>query len=194
VIDFNNLTKQQQQYVALGGLVAAGVLYGVYMLGNMLVGADAASRIELEELTEKIERAESGLRGKSRVQQNTVAVKRDLDEMLEWMPEPGNEYIWATERVYSLIRGSGLNLRSVDNIARRGAGKGDVQIGDYAVRLSATGGYNEARQFLAKLEDAEPLVSVRNVEISESTMLALGHTLQMDLYWPVLIEGKGAEQ
>ena len=200
-MDLKNLTKQQQQYLVLGALAVAGVLYGLFMLIGTVVNVDKKSRAELLDLTEKIEKADVALRGEQALRKNIEAAGKDLDEMLRLMPEYGNEFIWATERVYELIRGSGIHLKSVDKLAVQApkavaaAPNAQPLIGAYAVRISATGGYNELRDFLAKAEDGNPLISVRAVEISGNTFSSTHeHKLRVDLYWPKLLEEEGASK
>ncbi|MFC1467382.1 GspMb/PilO family protein [Verrucomicrobiota bacterium] len=196
MIDFKNLTKEQQQYLVLGALVVAGVLYGLHMLVGVVVSIDKKSRSELVELTEKIENAELALRGESKLRADIAKAGEELDELLRLMPEYGNEFIWATERVYELIRGSNIHLKSVDKLvvppSRRAPGKSAV--GAYAVRISATGGYDQLCSFLTKVENDNPLVSVREVEISANRSSSVEeHALRVDLYWPKLIGEKGAK-
>lgn len=196
-MDFKNLTKSQQQYLALGAVAAAGLLYGLFVLIQTVVGIDQKSRAELQDLTEKIGTASQALHGEAALRQKIGGAGAELDEMFALMPEPGNEFIWATERVYELIRGSGLYLGAVDEVVvpspRGGASR--PMTGSYAVRISATGGYNELRDFLAKTEQGNPLVSVRNIEISgKGTASGQGHALRIELAWPVLLAEEGGRK
>lgn len=184
-MDLKNLSKQQQ-YLILGALGAAAVLYGLFLLVAGVVRADKASREELAELTRKIEQAETAMRTDSKLRSDIVSVGAALDEKLGLMPEYGNEYIWATERVYDLIRDTGVSLKSVDKLAAPPLkSKAEASLGFYGVRLSAVGSYNELRNFLAKIETENPLISVGTLEISATQTPTDGqHRLRIDLYWP----------
>lgn len=196
MIDIKNLSKEQQQYLVLGALVLVGLLFGVFVLMNRVVSVDRESRLELAELTEKIEKADRSLRGASVLRAQIAQSGEELGEMVALMPEYGSEFVWATEWVYALIQGSGIHLHSVDPMGSAPAkDKKPALIGEYAVRISGTGDYNQLRHFLTKVERDNPLVSVRSVSVSsQANSTESGHRLQIDLSWPKLVAAQGVVQ
>ena len=198
MIDLKNLTKEQKQYIGLGLIAVAAILYGVSLVVGKVVGADKTSKSELDELTQKIEQAESALNNEAKLYQDLEQAEKELDEFLRLMPEYGNEYIWATEQVYALINGSGINLKSVDKLAvaapKKKAGQkkngSDPSIGSYAVRLVATGGYTQLCQLLEKISQENPLMSVQQIDLSGNASSPERHNLKIDLSWPKLLESE----
>lgn len=202
MIDLKNLTKEQQQYIVLGLIAVAAIFYGASLVVGKVMGADKTSKSALDELTHKIERAQSMLSNEAKFHQDMEKMERELDGFLCLMPEYDNEYIWATEQVYALIRGSGINLKSVDKLVipapkkkRDGEKKSadEVLIGSYAVRIVATGGYTQLKQFLKKIGGENPLISIQQLEMSGSASSPGVHNLKIDLYWPKLIENEGVK-
>jgi hypothetical protein len=189
VIDFKNLTKQQQQYVALGLIVAAAVLYGVSLLVGSLLDADKKSRTELAELTMKIDRAEAAMHGGFDLQKKLESAELDLDKWLRLIPEYGDEYIWATERVNELIRGTGIQKKTVEVLpvaAPPASASNAPSLGSYAVRVVATGGYAQLCLFLDKVNRENPLITIQQLDISGGGASPEMHNLKIDLCWPEL--------
>lgn len=198
-MDFGTMSKRQQQYVVLGALGVVGLLYGLYLIIFGVMRLDKTSRTQLEDLTAKIEQAEQALHNESKLRESVANVGGRLDELLRLMPEYENEFIWATERVYEWMRETDIELSSVDPLpspALGAAGSGSKRwLGSYAVRISATGGYNQLRRFLKKVELGNPLVSVQRLEIGATRSASFGgHQLRVDLSWPKLLAEEGAQQ
>jgi hypothetical protein len=198
MIDFKNLTKQQQQYLVLGLIVVAAVLYGGSLLVGALLKADKKSRAELDELTVKIDRAEALLRGGLDLYKKLESAESDLDKWLRLVPEHGDEYIWATERVSELIRGTGIVKKSVEEISAAapavGVNGASPLLGSYAVRVVATGGYAQLCHFLDKVGRESSLATVQQLDISGGGSSPETHNLKIDLCWPKLPENGGVNK
>ena len=182
-----DLSKEQKQYLVIG-LLGIVIIGGVGFVGIRFSFASVATaRAELDELSEKIARADSILsKGVHTAEdfERTVAL---LKTQIENIPPDQNYYSWATEVIYSTARESGLEIGSIDEI-RQPVTKNDVvnsgiSFQSYSLRITAHGSYEDTKGFVRGIEKDHPLVRLSGMEISTGSNPD-AHEVQLFLQWP----------
>ena len=186
-MNFSDLTKSQKQYLVLGGIVAVVVVLVVFGMQKGL----AVTRTAKEELTAisgKIKKAERSLAQSDRTEKDLEETSAKLSELLEKLPPDRNYFSWATEVIYTVARGSELEIDAIDEQGTKAKPKGKkaasaIQIESYSIRIAARGGYQNVKAFLALLEREQPLARITGVEISSGSLPEI-HDVQIFVQWP----------
>ncbi|MDF7801282.1 hypothetical protein P4C99_17520 [Pontiellaceae bacterium B1224] len=186
-MNLSELTKEKKQYLILGIVGGVAILAAIGFGVNFSFSSLAASKAELAELTEKINRAERTLSGTGKTMDGLEEAVSRLKGYLDFIPPEQNYYSWATELVYSKGRKAGLEIESVDEIRVSGGNKSipddPVYFETYSLRITARGGYAQTKAFLKDIETNLPLVRFSGLEVSKSNDLAL-HDIQIIIQWP----------
>ena len=183
-----DLTKEQKQYLGLGGLGAVVLVVLAVMGIRFSLSSIAAAKLELADLTEKIERADKALIRQDQTSEDFDRTAAILKAHLENAPPKKNYYSWATEIVYSKGRDSGMQIQSVDEVVATGRAKkaedgAGLNFEAYSLRVAARGDYEQIKEFILKVEEDHPLVRFTGLEISAGTDPG-GHSIQLFLQWP----------
>ncbi|MDF7809118.1 hypothetical protein P4E94_16855, partial [Pontiellaceae bacterium B12219] len=186
-MDLSNLTKEQKQYIVLGGLVVVGLVAGLIFGLGKLMSSVTEDKMELEDLSAKVSRAERTLSGYSKIVENFEQTIMDLEGYLDNVPPDQNYYSWATEIIYAKGRRVGLEIESVDEIGMSGAKINDpnnpVYFEAYSLRITARGGYQQLKNFLQDVERNHPLVRFTGLEIGRGRQSEV-HVIQLVAQWP----------
>lgn len=187
-MSLKELTKEQKQYLVLGGLAA--VILGILLvLGvRFSMASISAAKEELDDLTGKIENAEQALSRSNKTSTDYVETVSILRGYLEKAPPARNYYSWATEVIYSKARSVGLEIDSIDEISMplQAVSEDDgvgITFESYSLRLTAHGGYEDTKYFLKLIKKDYPLVRFSGIEIS-SGQSPDSHDIQLFLQWP----------
>ena len=185
MINLSDLTDKQKQYIVIGlvGGIAllAAIVFGVrFNMSSMKSG-----KTELKDLNTKIEQANQTLAERDGAFENFYQSVASLQNHLKNAPPEKNYYSWASEIIYSKGRLAGLIIESVDelNVKRAKAGAKDLTFETYPLRITARGGYAQAKAFLKSVEDADPLARFSGIEISSGSSPD-SHSIQMFIQWP----------
>lgn len=187
-MSLKELTKDQKQYVVLGGL--AVIILGILLvLGvRFSMASISAAKEELDDLTGKIENAEQALSRSNKTSKDYVETVSILGGYLEKAPPARNYYSWATEVIYSKARSVGLEIDSIDEISMplqsvsEDGGVG-ITFESYSLRLTAHGGYENTKYFLKLIKKDYPLIRFSGIEIS-SGQSPDSHDIQLFMQWP----------
>lgn len=187
-MNLKNLTKEQKQYMALGGIVAlvlvAGVVFGIKLSLSSIEDA----KLELSELEGKIESADLALSKQGRVRAEFAETMGSLKEYLRDAPPNQNYYSWATEAIYATARKTVLEIDAIDEqtqMPNKPAGDDDkpLTLEPYSLRIAVHGGYEDLKGFLELMEKDHPLARVVSVDISTGSGPEI-HDMQLVVQWP----------
>jgi len=180
--------KEQKQYLMLGAIVAIALAVLVVFGVKVSLSSIANAKLELQDLTGKIETAEKFL---SKSQQDETEFRSTIAELkvhLETIPPDRNYYSWATEIVYAKARMVGFEIDAIDEIGIVSS-EGDpedrdkVKLEAYSLRIDAHGGYENIKRFLQQIALYHPLVRVTGIEISTGSGPDV-HDVQLFIEWP----------
>ena len=191
----SGMSKEQKQYVVLGALVGAILLYSLTTLVlGPLQRNWAQAREEIKELEAKTAEA-------SRLIRNRAALSADLAESsaavgtaaAEFIPDPANPLAWATLALYAVGREVGLDIRAVSEISAPqvllAQGKDGIrQFGAYAVRIDAQCNFALLRKFLGALEESNPYLCVSGIAVQGRPEQPEEHVTNLTLEWPAWID------
>lgn len=185
-MNLSELGKEQKQYIALGAIAAVIMLALLFFGIRFILTSSTEAKAEFEALTSKIEKSDRTLAKRSASSLKYDESVARLKLFLEKTPPTRNYYSWATEIIYAVARNTELEVDAVDET---GAGHGksssskDVALESYALRITAHGGYENAKQFLSTIQHENPLVRVTGIEINKGKSPEV-HDIQLNLEWP----------
>jgi hypothetical protein len=187
-MNFKDLTKEQKQHIALGGIVATALIVIIVFGIKVSLSSISVARLESNDVTGKIESADRALAMQSKVREEFAQTMRELKEHLQNIPPDRNYYSWATEIIYSKARLTGLEIDAIDEQTRsgipsKGGNNKELKLESYSLRVTAHGGYETLKQFLELIEKDHPLARVTGVDISTGTDSEI-HDMQLVIQWP----------
>ncbi len=185
-MNLKNLSQKQKQYLILSAVGVVAIL-GIIVIGmKVSLSSIGKSRIELEDLTDKIERSDRSL---SNSRRNEAAFFKTISELkmyLKQTPPDQNYYSWATETVYSIGRKTRLEIEAANEIVRAKQdpnSKDQVLMESYSLRIIAHGGYENVKLFLQGIRKKHPLSRITGVEVSRG-VAPESHTIEIVIQWP----------
>lgn len=187
-MSFPELSKEKKQYLALGGIVTV-ILVVLSVFGiKISLSSISEAKLELQNLVEKIEKAEKSVALSQREKQEFCSTVEELTQHLSNIPPDRNYYSWATETIYAEAREINLDIDAIDEINAVSApdhpSESDkVELESYSLRITAHGGYDCIKQFLKRIAENHPLVRVTGIEISSGRELEI-HDVQLFIEWP----------
>ena len=196
-LKWQDLSKEQKQYVLLGGIVLAAVLYLVFMLASGgLTDSPGAARevVNVEDLRRRVQEAETSIRRERFLRAQYDEMKEELqNDILPYLPNEDNRYAWVTQQVYSRARALNIEVRSIDELARRGEEHAGAY-GLYSVQLNLLCGYQGMIDFLNRFVQENPLMRISRVNIIPRNESPLKHTVTIVMEWPTSVEIKYLDQ
>jgi hypothetical protein len=187
-MSLKDLSKEQKQYVALG-LIAVAIIAILMVLGlRFSMATVSAAKVELDDLTAKIESAEQALSRSRQTSEDYVETVAVLKKYLTNAPPERNYYSWATEVIYSTSRLAALEIDSIDEISIpqrsvQGDDAASISFESYSLRITGHGSYENTKDFLNLLMKDYPLVRFSGIEIS-SGQSPDTHDVQLFMQWP----------
>lgn len=187
-MNWSALTKKQQVMV-IGTVVIA--VAQIFVLIHFLGGQDSgdlaakSSKLELTQLEEKIDQARLVLAKSDMIQTALDETIARLEELSTYSPTMSDRYAWAYEYVSLRAAKSGVELDSLEEIvSTAGNEKTPPPEQAYEIRLSTQCGYNQLVDFLWRVENDNPLVRVKNVDITAVAESPDRHKVWVSLQWP----------
>jgi hypothetical protein len=188
-VNFKDLTREQKQYLILGGVVGLAVL-GLIVVGIRFNLTSIQTAVaEIAELEEKIESADRNLAKRDAVSERYFNTKYSLQKNLRQAPPEKNYYSWATEIIYAMSRKTGLEIDVIDEISFAASlddekkGKKGIELESYSLRITAHGNFAEAKKFIQGMENDYPLVRFFGLDISVGNTPE-DHDVQLYVQWP----------
>ena len=187
-MNLKDLSKEQKQYLILGAVVAVAVLGAIVVGVKFSLSSIEVARVELQDLTDKIKRADRSLKNNQRDEAALFKTVSELKVYLEKIPPDQNYYSWATEVIYGNARDARLEVDAINEsgMSKQGRsknGKNTVSVESYSLRIIAHGGYNNIKQFLFGISRKHPLVRITGLEISTGSSPEV-HDVQLFIQWP----------
>ncbi len=198
----NELSKEQTQWVVLGAIVGVFALYCVFSFGiSPIMQKWTTSKSELEDLTDKLNRADVAIKNERTLRKETAAVGAQLaDDAENHIPDSANTLSWVTQKIYAQAREQKMDLESV---SPAGSGSSIVTYKDevpnrkfdvYAVRVATEGSYAEILAFVEGLEKSNKYLTISGLTISSTTTSPETHKCNLDVQWPIWTEPDAAAQ
>jgi hypothetical protein len=186
-MNLNDLSKEQKQYIILG-LVAAVILVTLLVLGiRFSLASIQSAKDELGIISDKIASADRTLSRSDQVSQDYRSTMETLKQRIMGVPPQRNYYSWATEVIYSEAGKAGLEIDSIDEIGglhnAAEDGVGSLRLESYALRMNASGGFNNVKDFMQSMKEEYPLVRFTGLDISSGQSPEM-HNIQLWLQWP----------
>lgn len=191
-MSFSYLSKEQKQYVVLGVIGALVIIVLVALGIRVSLSTISEAKKDLSDLATKIELTNLSLVKHARVSHDFSETMATLQNHIENAPPEKNYYSWATEAIYSTARKSGLEIEAIEELkiaptTTDKKDKGDeITMESYSLRITAHGGFNDARKFLQGIEENHHLVRVTGLEISSGPRPE-SHNVQLYMQWPFRI-------
>jgi len=187
-MNFSGLAKQQKQYIVLAGIIVV-VFVAILVFGiKVSLSSVTESKLDLDDLSLKIESAEEALSSQGRVKADFAETTHELKMILKNIPPNRNYYSWATEIIYAKARLAGLEIDAVDEqTSARGSfneeEEDSIKLESYSLRITARSGFNNLKSFLELIEKNHPLTRVTGIDISTG-MTPEVHDIQLFIQWP----------
>jgi hypothetical protein len=189
-MNVTDLTKQQKQYIVLGGIVAAALVVLIVFGVKVSLSSAGEAQDELTELTLKIEAADRALSNRESTKTEFEETSATLSKLLQNIPPQRNYYSWATEIIYAKARVAGLDIDAIDEQTGIGLVEPEekdesntIQMESYALRITAHGGYRHIKVFLEQIEKDHPLARVTGIDVSSGREPEV-HDVQLFIQWP----------
>ena len=191
-MNLKDLSKEQKQYLILGAVVTIAVLGAIGVGVKFSLSSIGEARVELQELTGKIERADRSLKNNQRDESALFETISELKVYLEKIPPDQNYYSWATEVIYGNAREARLEIDAINESGitpkdQSKKAKNEVSVESYSLRIIAHGGYESIKQFLFEIRRKHPLVRITGLEISTGSSPEI-HDVQLFVQWPFKLD------
>ena len=186
-MNWSALTKKQQYMVfATGILVVAQVGFLIFVLTkpDSDEAGDASSKEALTEIQAKLDDAELVMK-KAKMTEKALEESVDKIETLkEHTPTLSDRYAWAYEYVSVRAAKAGVELDSLEEVSYVGDEETALEEQRYEIRFETRCDYNRLVELLWRIEEGNPLVRVKNVEISMQADSPDRQRVQVVLQWP----------
>ena len=191
-MNLKDLSKEQKQYLILGAVVIVAVVGAIVVGVKFSLSSIGEARVELLDLTGKIERADRSLKNNQRDESALFETISELKVYLEKIPPDQNYYSWATEVIYGNAREASLEIDAINESGTISKGqskkaKNEVSVESYSLRIIAHGGYESIKQFLLDIRKKHPLVRITGLEISTGSSSEI-HDVQLFVQWPFKLD------
>jgi len=191
MMNWSALTKKQQ-YMVIGTVVlaVAQIFVFVYLMrgDDSADSEQASSNMELEQLEEKLEQARLVLAKSEMIQTTLDETVAKLEEMSVHTPSTADRYAWAYEYISLRAVKTGVELDSLEEIRYERDDESDSAEQAYEIRFSTQCGYNQLVELLWRIEIGNPLVRVKDVDISTFPDSPELHQVNVVLQWPSLLK------
>ncbi len=187
-MNLKDLSKEKKQYFVLGAIGVVTILAAAVFMIKFSLSSIGVARVELQDFTDKIERADRSLAKNKRAEEAFIESISTLKGYVENTPPDQNYYSWATEVIYGKARAARLEVHAIHETGRSKPNQGSkekdaIVVESYSLRIIAHGGYGNVRQFLDELIQEHPLVRVTGLEISTGSEPEV-HDVQLFVQWP----------
>jgi hypothetical protein len=186
-LNISELTKEQKQFIVLGAIGVLGIGVALIFGIKFCVSSASVAKTELEDLKDKVYRAEQLLKKKTSTREKIYRAMSELDKQLNYIAPEENYYSWATEIVYSQGRKAGLEVLSVDEVgmnqSKGGMPKDPAYFETYSLRINARGSFSQLKVLLSEIERDHPLVRFTGIDIGKGSHPEV-HEIQLFIQWP----------
>lgn len=192
MMNWSALTKKQQGMVIATAVIAvAQIVILIYFMGGQdSDDSDAkSSRLELSQLNEKLDQARLVLAKSEMIQTTLDETVAKLEELGAYSPTVSDRYAWAYEYVSLRAAKSGVELDSLEEVVSKAENEeAPPEDQAYEIKLSTRCGYNQLVEFVWRLENDNPLVRVKTVDITTAPENPDSHQVRISLQWPATLK------
>lgn len=191
---WETLSKEQKQYVVLGGLVAAALVYVLYtVLSSVLAPSEKENgKVDLEKLEAEVDAAERMLKKERAIMQEYEQSLAYLEEVRPYFPTEDNRYSWVTELIYTQGRNIGIEVESISELGRQEIPGTVPPFSRYAVQLNLRCRYDRLIEFVKHFETDNPMLRVTQLTIANNEKDPVNHSVKMVMEWPTSPDVKTA--
>lgn len=189
--------KERQKMLGLIGLGIAGAVYGLWALVYQPIQAKRVMAMEqIAELENKLENAERQIRRIPQLERDLGVVLSNLlvrseTQLLE--PRLGNYLLPVRELLGKHAAALEIDPPQIDEIGlvqvpkvANASASPTIQL--YAVRVTASCGYEALRQWFLAVENENPLVGFGNVMITARSENPLHHQVTFEVHLPTWLQ------
>ncbi|QHI70828.1 hypothetical protein [Tichowtungia aerotolerans] len=186
-MNWSALTKKQQQMVVVTVILAIAQVFILihFISGRSVSNAGGQSpKEELEALQGKIDDARMVIARAEIVTETLQETVQKLDDLSVHTPTVSDRYAWAYEYISLRSVKAGVELDSLEEINYVSDADKKAEDHNYEIRLSTQCNYNQLVEFLWRIEQGNPLVRVKDVDISMLPDSPEQHQVRIVLQWP----------
>lgn len=190
-MNWSALTKKQQQMVFATLILAVAQ---VFILVHFLRGRESTDaggqspKEELAALQEKLDEARMVIARADMVRDTLQETVDELDALKQHTPTVSDRYAWAYEYISLRAVQAGVELDSLEEITYVGDDEKKPEERSYEIRLSTQCGYNQLVELLWRIEQGNPLVRVKDVDVSMRPDTPERHQVRVVLQWPSALQ------
>lgn len=184
---------QKQQYMVVGTVVLAilQIVILTYFLkgkGGGVSDSGLPPKEELHQLQVKIDDAKVVMARAERIKDALRESVMELEELGQYTPTVSDRYAWAYEYISLRAARAGIELDSLEEVTYLSEDDVDPDSLPYEIRLSARCGYNRLVEFLWRIEQSNPLLRVKEVDMMTFSDSPAAHQVKVVLQWPAPLE------
>lgn len=190
-MNWSALTKKQQQMAIVTVVLAVAqifILVHFLKASGSSGSSDKSPKQELAELQEKVDDAKLVLARDTLIRNKLKESVDKLDELSVYTPTVSDRYAWAYEYVSLRSTKAGVELDSLEEISYVGDETVDPSELAYEISLSTECSYNQLVEFLWGIERGNPLVRVKEVDISRLPDSYERQQVRVVLQWPASLK------
>lgn len=218
-MNWKSMTKAQRDMLILKGLLAVGLLVGLYYLvASPLIERAFDIRRRLEQMDARLSDAERVLQGEERLRRQLEENRREtLDRLRRQTPPEVNPLLWATEVIYRHARAAGVMVESLAELRgevpfwvnppapkprteEEGAAGGapppppppQRRFTPYAVQFNLLCSYDRLKMFAYSLERENPCVTLTTISVVARDSSPEQHSVRVVVEWPRLLDSMQA--
>jgi hypothetical protein len=185
------LSKEQIQYLVLGGIVGAGALYAAITFGLApLLSSISSAGTEIAELETKIESAQSFIRRREEIKREYETARSRIRAASKKIPLPvyKNYLMNMKKTILGLAEGLDLTVDEVADYDQPLIRDGQSQFKQYRVRVNVQASFAVLLAFLRRIEEHNPYLAVTLVSVTPQEATPEVHQAALILSWLVWVE------
>lgn len=190
-MNWNALTKKQQQMVFATGILVilqVGVLVYILTKSDGDDDGQASSKEELAQLQAKLDDANLVVKKAKLTEKALRESVEKINALSVHTPTLPDRYAWAYEYVSLRAAKAGVSLNSLEEISYVGDDEKPPEEQRYEIRFSTQCDYNRLVELLWRIEEGNPLVRVKNIEVKMQPDIPERQLVQVVLQWPSTLQ------
>ncbi len=189
--------NKRMQVIAGIAVAIVAAAYGVYsFVYKPLVDARQEAIDEIASLETRLDRAQQQIRQVGDLRTESIQLATDsihLSETYMLHPRLGNYILEARQIVQDHARPHQIQQLRIEEVGlsdlpRRRGGNRDVLVQGYAVRVQANASYQALHNWIADLQESNPLLMIQSLVITAQSERPQLHQVRMEVHWPTWLD------
>lgn len=189
--------NKRMQIIAGIAVAIIAVAYGVYsFVYKPLIDGREEAIDQIASLETRLSQAQQQIRQVGDLRAESIQLAADslhLSETYMLHPRLGNYILEARQIVQDHARPHQIQRLQIEEIGlsdlpRRRGGNRDVFVQGYAVRVQGSASYEAARNWIADLQESNPLLMIQSLVITAQSERPQLHQVRMELHWPTWLD------